>query len=253
MEKLTPEEISRAVAKIRTRYDDYIYRFLKPKTLKFAFEDRYLQALKARTDISTFLMAEISAVEELISREEERVAGTGSEEPRKESLAERVDRIVEENLQKIRRYPDVPIHPTAGEEVRRLLGALKGLIDDHWPNLAAILRDSSYGRGSTALVQMESQLRYLGDPGRDGVPSGLSRYLYHLNRFPRDYAAIDREEKEYILESAFLLHDLAEILERIRQTGASLSPSRQEGLKAAQEYVSGVIRDFRVRELKRRK
>jgi hypothetical protein len=253
MEKLTPEEISRAVAKIRTRYDDYIYRFLKPKTLKFAFEDRYLQALKARTDISTFLMAEISAVEELISREEERVAGTGSEEPRKESLAERVDRIVEENLQKIRRYPDVPIHPTAGEEVRRLLGALKGLIDDHWPHLAAILRDSSYGRGSTALVQMESQLRYLGDPGRDGVPSGLSRYLYHLNRFPRDYAAIDREEKEYILESAFLLHDLAEILERIRQTGASLSPSRQEGLKAAQEYVSGVIRDFRVRELKRRK
>jgi hypothetical protein len=253
MEKLTPEEISRAVAKIRTRYDDYIYRFLKPKTLKFAFEDRYLQALKARTDISTFLMAEISAVEELISREEERVAGTGSEEPRKESLAERVDRIVEENLQKIRRYPDVPIHPTAGEEVRRLLGALKGLIDDHWPHLAAILRDSSYGRSSTALVQMESQLRYLGDPGRDGVPSGLSRYLYHLNRFPRDYAAIDREEKEYILESAFLLHDLAEILERIRQTGASLSPSRQEGLKAAQEYVSGVIRDFRVRELKRRK
>jgi hypothetical protein len=253
MEKLTPEEISRAVAKIRTRYDDYIYRFLKPKTLKFAFEDRYLQALKARTDISTFLMAEISAVEELISREEERVAGTGSEEPRKESLAERVDRIVEENLQKIRRYPDVPIHPTAGEEVRRLLGALKGLIDDHWPHLAAILRDSSYGRGSTALVQMESQLRYLGDPGRDGVPSGLSRYLYHLNRFPRDYAAIDREEKEYILECAFFLHDLNDILERVFQNYPRLEEGRKRELQAVQQYVQGVILNFRVKDLKRQR
>jgi len=245
MEKLTPEEISRAVAKIRTRYDDYVYRF--------AFEDRYLQALKSRTDISTFLMAEISAVEELVSREEERLAGGSPGEERRESISERVDRIVQENLQKIRKYPDILIHPNAGEEVRRLLGAFKGLIEDHWPHLAAILRDSSYGRSSTGLVQLESQMRYLGDPGRDGVPSGLSRYLYHLNRFPRDYAAIDREEKEYILECAFLLHDLSEILERIRQNGASLPSGRQEGLEAARGYVSGVIRDFRVRELKRRK
>jgi hypothetical protein len=253
MQKLTPEEITRAVAKIRSRYDDYIYRFLKPKTLKFAFEDRYLQALKSRTDISTFLMAEISAVEELISREEERLVGGGSPEERTDSISERVDRIVEENLQKIRRYPDVSIHPNAGEEVRRLLGALKGLIEDHWPQLASILRDSSHGRSSSGIVQLESQLRYLGDPGRDGVPSGLSRYLYHLNRFPRDYAAIDREEKEYILESAFLLHDLSELLERIRENRAALPQSRQAGLEAAREYVAGIIRDFRVRELKRRK
>jgi len=253
MEKLTPEEISRAVAKIRQRYDEYIYKYFKPKTLKFAFEDRYMQALKSRADISNFLLAEISAVEELVGREEARLESGAPAEEHKESISERVDRIVEENLQKIRRYPEVAFHPSASEEIRRLLGALKTLVDEHWPRLSAILRDSSYGRGSTAMVQLESQLRYLGDPGRDGVPSGLSRYLYHLNRFPRDYPAIDREEKEYILETAFFLHDLGEILERVIQDSAGLPPPRRQGLQAVQEYVQGVIRDFRVKELKRRK
>ena len=66
MEKLSPEEITRVVAKIRKRYEDYIYKFFKPKTVLFAFEERYLEALQRKTDVSTFLMAEISAVEELI-------------------------------------------------------------------------------------------------------------------------------------------------------------------------------------------
>jgi hypothetical protein len=252
MDKLSPEEISRAVAKIRQRYDEYIYKYFKPKTLKFAFEERYMQALKGRADISNFLLAEISAVEELIGREEAHLEAGIEEGERKESIAERVDRIVEENLQKIRKYPDVAFHPTASEEVRRLLGALKTLVEEHWPRLAVLLRDTSYGRGSMAMVQLESQLRYLGDPGRDGVPSGLSRYFYHLNRFPRDYPAIDREEKEYILESAFFLHDLSEILERVTQNIADLPRPRREGLEAVQAYVLGVIRDFRVKELKRR-
>jgi hypothetical protein len=252
-DKLTPEEISLTVAKIRQRYDEYIYKFFKPKTLKYAFEERYMQALKARTDISTFLMAEISAVEELMGREEARLEVGSKEGERRESIAERVDRIVQENLEKIRKYPDVAFHPTASEEIRRLLGALKGLVDEHWPRLTAILRDTAYGLGSMAIVQLESQLRYLGDPGRDAIPSGLSRYLYHLNRFPRDQAAIDREEKEYILESAFFLHDLSEILERVTQNSTDLPTARREGLQAVHDYVLGVIRDFRVRDLKRRK
>ena len=41
-----------------------------------------------------------------------------------------VDRIVEENLRKIRGYPEVAFHPSASEEVRRLLGALKTLVDE---------------------------------------------------------------------------------------------------------------------------
>ena len=250
--KLTPNEISRAVEKIRRRYDEYIYKYFKPRSIKNAFEDRYIEAIKTSTDISSFLMAEISAVEELLRREEERISSGQPEEGAKESVSERVERIVEENLARTRKYPDVPFHPVASEELRRLLGAMCKLEETHWEVLTTCLRDTAYYRSSLTMLNFEGKLRHLAGRGSDGVPSGLSRYLYHANRFPRNYLAIDREEKEYILESAFLLHDLSEILERVESNYPHLDESSRGGLKEIQAYIQGIIRDFRLKEFKRK-
>jgi hypothetical protein len=253
LDKLTPEEITKVVAKIRSRYDEYIYKFFKPKTVKFAFEERYAEVLQKRMDISTFLMAEIEAVQELIKREEARIAAGPAAEETKESLADRVERIYQQNLDKIRKYPDIAIHPTANEEVRRLVGALNKLDNEYWPQLARVLRNTAYAHGSMTMTHIESQLRYLGSLGIDRVPGALSRYLYHLNRFPRDYPAIDREEKEYILESAFFLHDLREILERVLANYPRLTDEQKKVLREIEQFIRGMIEDFRVKELKRQK
>jgi hypothetical protein len=250
--KLTPNEISRAVEKIRRRYDEYIYKYFKPRSIKNAFEDRYIEAIKASTDISNFLMAEISAVEELIRREEERVGSGQAEQPAPESVTERVERIVEENLARMRKYPEVPFHPVASEELRRLLGAMCRLEERHWEVLTTCLRNTAYYRSSLTMLNLEGKLRHLAARGSDGVPSGLSRYLYHANRFPRDYLAIDRQEKEYILESAFLLHDLGEILERVEANYPQLEEGSRSGLRDIQAFIQGIIRDFRLKEFKRK-
>ena len=71
--KLTPGEITAVVEKIRKKYDEYIGTYFKPKSLREAFEERYLRSLRASVDISSFLLAEIGAIEELIGREEERI------------------------------------------------------------------------------------------------------------------------------------------------------------------------------------
>ena len=253
LDKLSTEEITKVVAKIRQRYDEYIFKYFKPKTVKFAFEERYSEVLQKRMDISSFLMAEIEAIQELIKREEAKVrAGPQAEEGR-ESLTDRVERIYQENLEKIRKYPEIEIHPTANEEIKRLVGALNTLDSEHWPRLLEILRDTTYSRGSMTMVNMEGKLRYLGSPGVDRVPGALSRYLYQLNRFPRDYPAIDREEKEYILESAFFLHDLNDILERALANFPRLREEQKQGLRQIRQYVTGMIQDFRVRDLKRQK
>jgi len=251
MHKLTPFEISSAVEKIRRRYDEYTFKYLKPRTIRNAFEDRYIEAIKSSGDISSFLVAEIEAVEELIRREEQKAGRPG--EPGKQSVTERVERVVQENLERIRRYPDVPLHPVASEELRRLMGAMIRLEEKHWPALSACLRSTAYFRSSPAMVQFENQLRGLAGRGSDGVPSGLSRYVYHANHFPRDYLAIDREEKQYILESAFLLHDLDEVLERVVEGYPQLDESSRAGLKETQAYIQGVIRDFRLKEFKRKR
>lgn len=250
--KLTPHEISRAVEKIRRRYDEYVYKYFKPRTIKNAFEDRYIEAIKASTDISNFLMAEISAVEELIRREEERVGSGQAEEPAPESVTERVERMVEENLARMRKYPEVPFHPVASEELRRLLGAMCRLEEKHWEVMTTCLRNTAYYRSSLTMLNLEGKLRHLAARGSDGVPSGLSRYLYHANRFPRDYLAIDRQEKEYILESAFLLHDLGEILERVDANYPQLEEGSRSGLREIQAFIQGIIRDFRLKEFKRK-
>jgi len=250
--KLTPHEISRAVEKIRRRYDEYVYKYFKPRSIKNAFEDRYIEAIKASTDISNFLMAEISAVEELIHREEERVGSGQAEEPAPESVTERVERMVEENLARMRKYPEVPFHPVASEELRRLLGAMCRLEEKHWEVLTTCLRNTAYYRSSLTMLNLEGKLRHLAARGSDGVPSGLSRYLYHANRFPRDYLAIDRQEKEYILESAFLLHDLGEILERVDANYPQLEEGSRSGLREIQAFIQGIIRDFRLKEFKRK-
>jgi len=250
MHKLTPFEISSAVEKIRRRYDEYTFKYLKPRTIRNAFEDRYIEAIKSSGDISSFLVAEIEAVEELIRREEHKARRP--EEPGKPSVTEQVDRVVQESLERIRKHPEAQLHPEATEELRRLLGAMFRLEDKYWEALNACLRSTAYYRSSGTMVRFENQLRGLASRGSDGVPSGLSRYIYHANRFPRDYLAIDREEKRYILECAFLLHDLDDVLERVIVSYPHLEESSRAGLKEIQAYIQGIIQDFRLKEFKRK-
>ncbi len=85
------------------------------------------------------------------------------------------------------------------------------------------------------------------------MPPFLVRYVGQLKRFPRNYAAIDREDKEFILESAFFLNDLISILERVRRVYKDLAAPAKEALAAAVEFTWNVIVDFRLKDLKRRK
>lgn len=248
--KLTPGEITAAVEKIRRRYDEYIVKYYKPQSLRRAFEERYLRALRSSVDISSFLLAEISAVEELARREEERAASRAEAEPPAESFA---DKVLEEHRRKIAHYPLVEFHPDASEELQRLVGGLRHLSDQHWPGLSQALRDTASNMNSLEMLNLDSQLRYLSSPERDGMPPFLSRYVGQLRRFPRNHAVIDREEKEYILQAAFFLNDLFTVLERVRRLYKDLSEAARQTLETVLGYVWGLISDFRLKDLKRRK
>jgi hypothetical protein len=252
IKKLTPTEITEVVEKIRKRYDEYIYKYFKPKTLRGAFEERYLDALRSKADISSFLLAEISVIEELIAREEKKVMSMPFKKVtrKKKSIA---DRVVEENRRRIQKYEDIPIHNDANEEVRRLLGALNELDTRYWGALAVVLRNTPYSMNSLQMVNLESQLRHLSSLTDDGVPQRLESYLSLLRAFPRDYHAIDREEKEYILEVAFFLHDLADILEVVRKSYEDIESFKKDDLDKIIDFVNGIIADFRLKELKRMK
>ncbi|MGA2477581.1 MAG: hypothetical protein ABSG63_02390 [Spirochaetia bacterium] len=250
--KLTPGEISSSVEKIRRRYDEYVSKFFKPRSLREAFERRYIGALRAGTDVSSFLLAEISAIEELVRREEQRImAGPVRPAAKKDpSIAEKV---VEENLKRIAKYPEARFHNDAGDEVRRLVGALSTLERERWPELSTALRDTMYSMNSSEMLSLDSQLRFLASNNRDEVPQVLNRLVTQLRSFPRNYAAIEREEKQYVLEAAFFLNDLFTALERVKRVYTDLAAADKRVLEENLTYVWDLITDFRLKDLKRKR
>lgn len=250
--KLTPGEISSTVEKIRKRYDDYITKFFKPRSLRDAFERRYVEALRSGIDVSSFLLAEISAIEELTNREEQKVVqGPPKEAPEKEpSFA---DKVLEENRKRIAGYPEVLFHSDASEEVRRLVGALSDLESGRWPELSTALRDTMYAMNSSEMLALDSQLRYLASTSREETPAFLNRLVSQLKKFPRNFPAIEREEKEYILEAAFFLNDLFMVLERVKRVYTEMAEEDAKTVDETIAHVWGIISDFRLKDLKRKR
>jgi hypothetical protein len=250
--KLTPGEITSTVDKIRRRYDEYIGKYFKPKSLRSAFETRYIRALRAKVDISSFLLAEISAVQELISREEQRIQ-LGPVRPAAEKEQSFAEKVLDENRARIARYRDVPFHPDAGEEVRRLAGALFELGGERWQDLGVALQDTMYAMSSSEMLSLDSQLRYLASPDGQETPHSLGRLLVQLRKFPRNYQSIDREEKDYILEVAFFLHDLFVVLERVKRVYTDMPAVRRKIVEDSLAHVWDIISDFRLKDLKRKR
>jgi hypothetical protein len=250
--KLTPGEITSSVEKIRRKYEEYVNKYFKPSSLRRAFELRYIQALRANVDISSFLLAEISAIQELISREEQRVQ-LGPVRPAAEKESSFADKVLDENRARIEKYKDVVFHPDAGEEVRRLVGALSALAGERWQELGVGLKDTMYEMSSSEMLSMDSQLRYLSSPDGQETPQHLSRLVIELRRFPRNYPAIDREEKEYVIAAAFFLHDLFTMLERVKRVYTDLPEDRRLMVEESLTFVWSLISDFRLKDLKRKR
>ncbi|MBN1798298.1 MAG: hypothetical protein JW822_06960 [Spirochaetales bacterium] len=251
MKKLTPSEITDVVAKIRKKYDEYHYKFFKSLSYKREFEKRYLAALKNNVDISSFLLAEISAIKELIKRAEEKYL---NKEIKTNNVKEKsfADKVFEENKRKIMKYNDLNFHKDANEEIRRLFGALNTLEQEYWPNLYPALKSTGYSLNTKTMMNLENQLHELGGSGKEGISPKLERYVTRLNHFPRDYSMVDKEEKNYILETAFLLHDVANVIETVKEKNNVLSEENREKLDFVLDYVANVINDFRLKEFKKK-
>jgi hypothetical protein len=249
--KLSRAEVELTIEKILKRYDEYIYRFFKSPRLKSAFEERYFSAVRNGLDLSRFLAVEISVIEELIKKEEENLNQEPSRtdgEPKKDFA----DKVLEKLRERIEKYPDVRVHRDANPEIRRLVGALTDLDEKFMPELHDALKNTNYSFNSQVMMNLDSQIRSLGSSSTESVPQRLTRYAALLNVFPRDYKAIDREEKAFILEASFFLHDLLDILLQVRSDYDSLGTRERRKLDSVVARVEGIVEDFRLKDFKRK-
>ena len=103
------------------------------------------------------------------------------------------------------------------------------------------------------MLTLDSQLRYLASTDKEEVPQFLMRLVGQLRKFPRNYAAIEREEKEYILEAAFFLNDLFIVLERVKRVYTDIAADVKQIVEETLAYVWGIISDFRLKDFKRKR
>jgi hypothetical protein len=253
IKKLSPTEIKDTVEKIRKKYDEYAFKYFKSAQHKKNFEDRYLGALRGGVDISSFLIAEIGAIMELVKREEDKVLEKRPPRPAAAQGPGFADRIIEENRKRIEKYSAPEVHPDAPDEIRRLFGALNRLEREFWPGLYAPLRNTSFSLNTKTMIGLENQLHQIAGRINDGISSRLERYVARLKRFPRDYGLIEKDEKDYLLEAAFLLHELVDILTTaLRKHETVFTTEEKNTLNEILAYCDGVLADFRLKELKRR-
>ncbi|MBN2738394.1 MAG: hypothetical protein JXR70_15535 [Spirochaetales bacterium] len=250
MKKLSAEEISQVISKIREKYDFYCKHFFKASKIRQAFEQRYISTLKSGMDVSNFLLAEISVIEELIEKEETKIAAKNQNKiEKKVSIA---DKVMEEHKKRIEKYPEINIHRDGNPEIKKLLGALNQFHDNQYLNIHSIMRPYAMSSQVRELNNLENRLRSLAYMTPDNLPTRLSHYKAELTRFPRNYQAIQREEKDYIVESAFFLHDLNNLLLQLLEEGSIIKEKEKSEIAPIQIKVQEIISDFRLKDLKKR-
>jgi len=252
-ERLSSAEITNAIEKIRKSYDDYIVRYMKSPRIRDGFEDRYLEALKSKTDLTWFVQAEIEAIQGLIGKEEEkrRERSRSREQVKKEQTNRQdfADRVIDEMRKRIEGYPDAPLPEESSYEMKKLFGMLMMFEKEYWYRGDRILRKLSPSPYAEPRRSIEGRVYSLCYPGKDGIPQRCARYVALSSRFPRDYEALDREEKSGGVDAAQLLHTVADEFAGLTEAPGITAEERAD-VAAVLEFVHTCIEDFRLADFR---
>ena len=244
--RLNDKEIDRAVARIRAEYDHYIVHYLKTPETKRKFEDRYAGALRNRTDMTTFLGAEIQVVKTLVERaREEELNPPPPPAPKDGKKPSYADMIVEQLRERIREYPalGLPHHPEKSPDVDKLYGTLRWFRKELWDYLYPIFLGKC---ASPALFIADTDLGALTLQG-DKWPKEVEVYWAILNS-QADLSQVARAQNRCLLQGAQLLQKVKRILDSA-VTEPALTPQERDVVKKARSFCDRVLSDFRLKEL----
>ncbi len=255
--KLSHVEIEAAVNGIRKKYNDLIVEYMKPRHIRDSFEDRYIEALRARMDMGNFIYAEIVVVSKLLKDEKEKQQKIQIKRSEREHALKRkttdnrsiADRIFDENRDRIRKYQGIGLDDPDAFEINKLYGAMKFFEISYWPVVEKVLRRIYPSRYSGPRVGMETRLFEITIPGPDGFPPGLIKLRTMLNRSPREYSSLQREIQRCMLDVSFLLHNLKDELPTFKNEGVLLK-GEDKAVEETIKYVHTVLDDFRLMDLK---
>lgn len=264
---LSRDEVNDLVKKLRERYKEFSDKH-NPKWFDLnAFDERLSVALKRGMNMEGFILAEISNFEKLKERYEAR------KKQKENSFSNEVDKIIEQNLARIKKYPQILFHPKCGLEISYLYGALTLYSTEYYPILRVVISDS---RLKNNVNTLEDRLLYLAEPRGNIHPKRIADHILLLNRNGVRDIEIEKDNNDYLKESAFLLHDIIDFCDIIVDTGRDewnypvvfqklfIEEEKKKrvidifkdltgygAVFKVKEYASGIIDDFRLGAFKK--
>ena len=196
---LNKTEIDKLVKKIRDKYADYSRKYNSTWFNLDAFDERLSLAINKRMNLEGFILAEITNFEKLKEKYESR------KKAKENNFTKEVDRIIEENLTRIKKYPPVIFHPSCGLEISHFYGAMLEFNDYYFPVLRILVQDSGH---KNFLFKLEDRTEFLVASSGRGASRRIDDHILVLNRPGVKDIEIERDRNNYLKECAFLLHDI---------------------------------------------
>lgn len=244
-------EIDRAVEKLKNLYRKYAEQYSARLFNLKGFEERYRSALQAKVNLNSFLHAEILAFEELKRRVEQKVKEKkASQHPSEHSYSEIADRIIEENLDRVRKYTSVDFHPDAEEETKLLLGAVTEFYYSVWSISVKLLKHLGISEMGDFIEKLESDFSYYVVPIRGQYSRAVDDYLLVLSRKqPKDN---EKAAVNFIRYGGILLNNCFRLL----NDGLNFMRGKKEyagsyrELEGYRKTVAQLIEDFRLGDIR---
>jgi len=264
---LNRDEVNELIKKLRDKYKEFSDKH-SPKWFDLnAFDERLSAALKSRMNMEGFILAEISNFEKLKERYDKK------KKMKENSFSKEVDKILEENTARIKKYPQIFFHPKCGIEISHLYGALSFLSAELFPILRIVISDS---RLRNSVNAMEDRLLFLAEQRGSLHPKRIADHILLLNRQGIREIEIEKDSNDYLKESAFLIHDIIDFCDGIIDSGRDewnypvtfeklfIDEERKKRVTAyfrdltgygaifkIKEYGAGIIEDFRLTAFKK--
>ena len=252
--KMKQEQIEAALDEIRSRYDRLTSDYGKPAALKDSFNERYYDALRMRMGLDNFFKNEISAVEALengIQNEKKKSAALKeSVEKKSQQKQSTAQKVWEENLQRIEKYPEYHFHDDAAHDIVKLLGAMKRYEEKNWPDLMTLFRATGTGRQMEVRTSLELKWREFTSPSAGKLPSRIVKYSNLLSCYPKDPKEIEWEERQILYDAARFLGSISEFIREF-MLNDRLEVNVLSSLKNNKEELDSILEDFRLQDLSR--
>ncbi len=235
-------DVDEVVKKLKSLYATYAEKYGSKMFNLKGFEDRYRNALVKKLNLNAFLHAEITVFEEL----KKRLKPTSTNN-REKSYSEIADQIIEENLERIRKYRMVDFHPDAEEETKYLFRAVTDFYYDVWGKVGSLLRPFGF---SDIIAKLENDFSYYVIPTRGSYSRAVEDYLYVLSRkSPKDN---ERASVNFIKYGGILLNNCLKLI----NDGLN-APGRADDfqevlleLEKCKENLEKIIDDFRLNDIR---